>query len=318
MDLWCGMQEPRPHNFKTAQFFHPTFCAHCGAMIYGLLKQGVRCNDCGVTAHHRCKSLMPKSCGTDVQERRGRIRLAYYTERLTELEWRINVEGTPYSFTCVLLTSWWWSVPLLPASVVCSTISCLCLFFLSVATIVFILLSFVLPFHSNFYWLFLFLFVFGCSFFHLFPLLLTTIIQCWRVVTYLPWIPMVWLTRMLSCASLIPLATRHWSRRLIWKRRHLIPLLMSSSSCKSFLIVAIMEIVSSFVPLLLVMSRTKPSWTNDCWSRFGIGTRLARMTILEGCRCHWMTWLIVHVKASGLKIGSSFLIPMPPSAKASA
>ena len=95
-DFGMAVQEPVPHKFKTAQFYSPTFCAHCGAMIYGLVKQGVRCTDCGVTAHHRCKSVMPKSCGTDVQERRGRIQIAYYTERLTEYEWRLNVEGEWY------------------------------------------------------------------------------------------------------------------------------------------------------------------------------------------------------------------------------
>ena len=87
------LQEPRPHNFKTAQFYHPTFCSHCGSMIYGLINQGVRCNDCGMTAHHRCQKQVPRACGTDHQEKRGRINLAYYSEKLNDTTWRINIEG---------------------------------------------------------------------------------------------------------------------------------------------------------------------------------------------------------------------------------
>jgi tRNA(Ile2) C34 agmatinyltransferase TiaS len=85
--------EPRPHNFKTASFYHPTFCAHCGSMIYGLFNQGVRCSDCGMTAHHRCQALVPRSCGQDTQEKRGRIKLTLSTLRLSEDKWRINLDG---------------------------------------------------------------------------------------------------------------------------------------------------------------------------------------------------------------------------------
>lgn len=97
LSIVVTVQEPRPHHFKTAQFYHPTFCTHCGSMIYGLINQGVRCTDCSMTAHHRCQKLVPRACGTDHQEKRGRISLAFYTEKLsdtpTDSVWRINIEG---------------------------------------------------------------------------------------------------------------------------------------------------------------------------------------------------------------------------------
>lgn len=88
-----SLQEPRPHNFKTTTFFHPTFCAHCGSMIYGLINQGVRCTDCGMCSHKKCQGIVPRTCGTHTQEKRGRINIGYYTQRLKEDQWRINVEG---------------------------------------------------------------------------------------------------------------------------------------------------------------------------------------------------------------------------------
>ncbi len=94
------LQEPRPHNFKTAQFFHPTFCTHCGSMIMGLINQGVRCTDCGIACHKKCQSIVPRMCGDHTQEKRGRISLGYYTQRLKEDQWRINIEG---------IVGWAWS-----------------------------------------------------------------------------------------------------------------------------------------------------------------------------------------------------------------
>ena len=59
-------------------------------MIYG---QGVKCGECGFTAHHKCKGQVPPACGLDTQEKRGRIHLGYYTQKFNEKKWRLNIEG---------------------------------------------------------------------------------------------------------------------------------------------------------------------------------------------------------------------------------
>lgn len=63
------------HDFETHTFTSPTFCDHCGTMLYGLVKQGVKCRSCDVTVHKRCIKYMGNMCGYDHTEKRGRIKL---------------------------------------------------------------------------------------------------------------------------------------------------------------------------------------------------------------------------------------------------
>lgn len=65
----------KAHDFKSATYTHPTFCDHCGSMLYGLVKQGVKCVTCGVNSHKRCIDVFPHTCGLNHQEKRGRLRL---------------------------------------------------------------------------------------------------------------------------------------------------------------------------------------------------------------------------------------------------
>ncbi|CAD5226032.1 unnamed protein product [Bursaphelenchus xylophilus] len=57
-----------PHRFKTYNYKSPTFCDHCGSLLYGLFKQGLKCETCGVNCHHKCERHMPNLCGVNQKQ----------------------------------------------------------------------------------------------------------------------------------------------------------------------------------------------------------------------------------------------------------
>ncbi|KAM6176502.1 protein kinase C delta type isoform 1-T1 [Erethizon dorsatum] len=52
-----------PHRFKVYNYMSPTFCDHCGSLLWGLVKQGLKCEDCGMNVHHKCHEKVANLCG---------------------------------------------------------------------------------------------------------------------------------------------------------------------------------------------------------------------------------------------------------------
>ncbi|XP_067610857.1 protein kinase C delta type isoform X1 [Pseudorca crassidens] len=52
-----------PHRFKVYNYMSPTFCDHCGSLLWGLVKQGLKCEDCGMNVHHKCQTKVANLCG---------------------------------------------------------------------------------------------------------------------------------------------------------------------------------------------------------------------------------------------------------------
>ncbi|XP_058442958.1 putative protein kinase C delta type homolog isoform X5 [Malaya genurostris] len=54
-----------PHRFRVYTFMSPTFCDHCGALLCGFFRQGLKCEDCDVNCHKKCERLAANLCGVN-------------------------------------------------------------------------------------------------------------------------------------------------------------------------------------------------------------------------------------------------------------
>ncbi|XP_045068626.1 serine/threonine-protein kinase D3-like isoform X1 [Coregonus clupeaformis] len=52
----------RPHSLAVQSYRTPTFCHHCGEMLWGLVRQGLKCEGCGLDFHKRCALKLPSDC----------------------------------------------------------------------------------------------------------------------------------------------------------------------------------------------------------------------------------------------------------------
>ncbi|XP_076328826.1 myotubularin-related protein 13-like isoform X2 [Tachypleus tridentatus] len=51
-----------PHRFEKYNYTTPTYCDSCSHILWGLVKTGMRCMDCGYNCHERCMESVPKNC----------------------------------------------------------------------------------------------------------------------------------------------------------------------------------------------------------------------------------------------------------------
>ncbi|KRZ07132.1 N-chimaerin, partial [Trichinella zimbabwensis] len=69
-DVFDVEQHQRPvksHTFKVQTFLTPHWCDYCGNYIWGLVGQGLKCEECGFGAHRRCAEKAPQDCRPDLK-----------------------------------------------------------------------------------------------------------------------------------------------------------------------------------------------------------------------------------------------------------
>lgn len=54
-----------PHRLHMHNYLSPTFCDHCGLLLVGLFRQGLKCEACGMNYHKKCEKLMGNLCGVN-------------------------------------------------------------------------------------------------------------------------------------------------------------------------------------------------------------------------------------------------------------
>ncbi|ETN77341.1 phorbol esters/diacylglycerol binding domain protein [Necator americanus] len=57
-----------PHRFSVHSYKRPTFCDHCGSMLYGLINQGLQCSVCKLNVHKRCQRNVANNCGINAKQ----------------------------------------------------------------------------------------------------------------------------------------------------------------------------------------------------------------------------------------------------------
>ncbi|XP_069805254.1 protein kinase C eta type isoform X2 [Dendropsophus ebraccatus] len=57
-----------PHKFRDHNYKVPTFCDHCGSLLWGLMRQGLQCKMCKMNVHKRCEANVAHNCGVNSVE----------------------------------------------------------------------------------------------------------------------------------------------------------------------------------------------------------------------------------------------------------
>lgn len=77
-----------PHTLYVHSYKVPTFCDFCGELLFGLVKQGLKCFGCGLNYHKRCASKIPNNCNGSKQRRPSAIPLSPSNSNILNLNER--------------------------------------------------------------------------------------------------------------------------------------------------------------------------------------------------------------------------------------
>ncbi|MEQ2297871.1 hypothetical protein AMECASPLE_039138, partial [Ameca splendens] len=67
-DATQGFSINVPHKFNIHNYKSPTFCDHCGSLLWGIVRQGLHCKICKMNVHIRCKGNVAPNCGVNSVE----------------------------------------------------------------------------------------------------------------------------------------------------------------------------------------------------------------------------------------------------------
>uniref|UniRef100_A0A8C6P4S1 Protein kinase C n=1 Tax=Nothobranchius furzeri TaxID=105023 RepID=A0A8C6P4S1_NOTFU len=63
-----------PHKFNIHSYKSPTFCDHCGSLLWGIVRQGLHCKICKINVHIRCKDNIAPNCGVNSVELANKLK----------------------------------------------------------------------------------------------------------------------------------------------------------------------------------------------------------------------------------------------------
>uniref|UniRef100_A0A3Q3EGT7 Serine/threonine-protein kinase n=1 Tax=Labrus bergylta TaxID=56723 RepID=A0A3Q3EGT7_9LABR len=86
----------RPHCLFVHSYRAPAFCDHCGEMLWGLVRQGLKCEGCGLNYHKRCAFKIPNNCSGVRRRRSSNVSL---TGGLVNMCRPLSAEPSPPHYT---------------------------------------------------------------------------------------------------------------------------------------------------------------------------------------------------------------------------
>ncbi|XP_038585849.1 serine/threonine-protein kinase D1 [Micropterus salmoides] len=86
----------RPHCLFVHSYRAPAFCDHCGEMLWGLVRQGLKCEGCGLNYHKRCAFKIPNNCSGVRRRRSSNVSL---TGGLVNVGRPLSAEPSPPHYT---------------------------------------------------------------------------------------------------------------------------------------------------------------------------------------------------------------------------
>ncbi|XP_030628019.1 protein kinase C, eta, b [Chanos chanos] len=81
-----------PHRFSVHNYKVPTYCNHCGSLLYGVIKQGLQCKGCKMNIHIRCEKNVAPNCGVNSAELASKLaEIGLQPGRLSKKHSQINM-----------------------------------------------------------------------------------------------------------------------------------------------------------------------------------------------------------------------------------